>query len=321
MIPKIQINFNTSELISEYPPKISHRNKKVILDIAYPDGFIEEGKVVYTHWDEMDFPKNVNKFLKLEVRGDIYDYKKTCIEQEKVMEWHVNFADSEVFFAYGSGLFAQDEIQVAEHPVLGSIRECLKDLDSSGTLCKTVINGKSSPILISGVKRRVSILIDELYGSMFDSATEEIIRRYAIPISPSITNIIAIAAPYGGIGLYNRYDIDSILKTAYTGFHAAKLETSNILGKSSKTVVHTGFWGCGAFGGNKILMTLLQVIAARLSEIDCLVFHAVNKDGLKILKDVDDILKKILIKDNTEMETLLCSILDMSFKWGISDGN
>ena len=29
-------------------------------------------------------------------------------------EWHVNFADPRLFVSYGSGLFAQDEMQVAE---------------------------------------------------------------------------------------------------------------------------------------------------------------------------------------------------------------
>ena len=37
--------------------------------------------------------------------------------------WHVNFADPQLFVAYGSGLLAQDELQAAEHPMLGSVRE------------------------------------------------------------------------------------------------------------------------------------------------------------------------------------------------------
>ena len=30
--------------------------------------------------------------------------------------------------------------------------------------------------------------------------------------------------------------------------------------------VRTGFWGCGAFGGNRTLMTLLQLLADRASQ-------------------------------------------------------
>jgi hypothetical protein len=37
----------------------------------------------------------------------------------------VNFADEHLFVAYASRLFAQDEIQVAEHPSLGHLKEKL----------------------------------------------------------------------------------------------------------------------------------------------------------------------------------------------------
>lgn len=41
------------------------------------------------------------------------------------MEWWVNFADPILFVAYAGRLFAQDEIQVAEHPALGHLKEKL----------------------------------------------------------------------------------------------------------------------------------------------------------------------------------------------------
>lgn len=58
------------------------------------------------------------------------------------IEWHVNFADYNLFGYYGGNLFAQDEMQVQsrrhallshsmqvmEHPSLGSIREALLKL-------------------------------------------------------------------------------------------------------------------------------------------------------------------------------------------------
>lgn len=39
------------------------------------------------------------------------------------VEWYVNFADADLFTAYHIGLFAQDEIQTAEHPACGAIKE------------------------------------------------------------------------------------------------------------------------------------------------------------------------------------------------------
>lgn len=40
---------------------------------------------------------------------------------------YVNFADPNMFVAYAGPLFAQDEIQVMEHPTLASVREYLLD--------------------------------------------------------------------------------------------------------------------------------------------------------------------------------------------------
>lgn len=60
----------------------------------------------------------------IEVRKGVYDYAPTTGVAGAV-EWHVNFADPRLFTAYGSGLFAQDEMQVAEHPALAALREVL----------------------------------------------------------------------------------------------------------------------------------------------------------------------------------------------------
>ena len=43
----------------------------------------------------------------------------------KIRHWHPNFADKHLFGFYGGNLLAQDELQVLEHPILGSLRELL----------------------------------------------------------------------------------------------------------------------------------------------------------------------------------------------------
>jgi hypothetical protein len=49
-------------------------------------------------------------------------------------------------------------------------------------------------------------------------------------------------------------------------------------------VVHTGFWGCGAFGGNRVLMALLQAIAAQLASLEVLVFYTFDSGGTQALE-------------------------------------
>jgi endo-1,4-beta-mannosidase len=81
---------------------------------------------------------------------DVYDYKPAWLEG-KSLEWHVNFADPHLFTAYGTSLFTQDEMQVAEHPILGSLREAIL---SRGLPALTVEDGSPTPVLVAGAERR-----------------------------------------------------------------------------------------------------------------------------------------------------------------------
>lgn len=73
------------------------------------------------------------------------------------MEWHVNFADPHLFVAYAGPLFAQDEMQVAEHPVLAALKQAL---DADGVDSRTDGDAGPTPVLVTGAERRVSIASD-----------------------------------------------------------------------------------------------------------------------------------------------------------------
>jgi hypothetical protein len=217
-----------------------------------------------------------------------------------------------------------------------------------------------TPVLIRGVERRAKIATDRnaddgrpngLYGNQFAAADVAAIENATTVISPpSISNLIAMAAPQGGDGKYEWDDVQNILTTAYTGFLAARLEAQMEMGPEANTVIHTGFWGCGAFGGNRVLMTLLQMVAAHLAEVDILIFHAFDSAGIKALFDANAIYgREICPPDSTDSKTikeehskgflksllsrkpadagpnkvsdLINRIVAMGFQWGVSDGN
>lgn len=77
-------------------------------------------------------------------------------------------------------------------------------------------------------------------------------------------NIVAIdATPYGFFSSgaqFQRNGINRELYKAYCGF-SHEISTDNI-GTDESAPVATGNWGCGAFGGDKEMKTLLQWIAA-----------------------------------------------------------
>jgi hypothetical protein len=241
------------------------------------------------------------------------------------MEWYLNFAHSNLFCAYGGSLLAQDEMQVAEHPALSSLREALLD---SNIKALTVESQQPTPILIRGVERRCEIATDRnpgqgrpfgLYGNNFGRATSDAIRQATTPLSPpTITNIIAMEAPAGGVGSYRIEEIEYILKTAFTGFCAARIESQLESLHAPSLIIHTGFWGCGAYGGDRVLMALLQILSARLSQVNCLVFHTSDAIGSENLATAQQIVDRDLVPDNSpvKVSALVEKIHGMEFQWG-----
>jgi hypothetical protein len=266
----------------------------------------------------------------IEARQDAFGYEPPSEGEPPCSEWYLNFADPDLFCAYGGPLFAQDEMQVAEHAALASLREALLD---SGVEPLTVENGQPTPIVITGVQRRCAVATDPnpaegrphgLYGNNFARASPEAISRATTPITPpTITNIIAMAAPTGGSGAYTRDEIRYILQTAYTGFSAARIESRRERGEDVRVVVHTGFWGCGAFGGNRVLMAALQLLTAHLSNVNRLIFHTFDESGSAAFAQPREMVQHDLIRTGRQPKTsqLVGLLHSKRFRWGVSDGN
>jgi|GEM_PF-3099732 len=125
--PLDRLTLSARELASSFPPVLRHPNKRLVYSIAYPEGCVHSGTVSYSRWPEFPLPETVDisGFCgRLDLREDLYDYEPVP-GFEAGLEWHVNFADPHLFVAYSGPLFAQDEMQLAEHPVLGSLKEAL----------------------------------------------------------------------------------------------------------------------------------------------------------------------------------------------------
>jgi len=324
--------FNTQNLINVYPPKFKHRNKKLVYEISCPPGCTHNGQLIVSRWLSLPLPaifSCADLKTKIEERTGYFDYIPR-VQNDTEIEWYPNFAHSDIFCAYAGSLFAQDEMQVVEHPILGSLREALLKKEINPL---TVEAGKPTPITIQGVERRCAIATDineeqgrpfGLYGNNFARAKTETIRLATTPLHPpTITNIIAMEAPPGGYGTYTYSEIEYILVTAFTAFSAAKFSSCRESEQKPTVIIHTGFWGCGAYGGNRVLMALLQVLAAYLAQIDCLIFHTGNSVKDRDLASAQRILDLDLVSNNSTIDSahLMEKICDMNFHWGVSDGN
>jgi len=324
--------FQAHTLMEQHPPKWRDPNKKTVFNLACPPDAVHEGELTYTRWPPAEVPETLRegeRDFNVVAREEVFTYGPPPADPPTV-DWHLNFAASDLFCAYGSPLLAQDEMQVAEHPVLGALREALL---ASGESTKTVENGQPTPILMTGAERRCRIATDSnseegrplgLYGNRFAGSDAETIKRAVTVLEPpTITNVLAIEAPSYGSGRYGRDEIRFILRTAYSGFLAARVESCFGREQEPMVCVHTGFWGCGAYGGNRVLMTMLQILAARLAGLDRLAFHTVDEAGTDAYEEAHAILEEDFgaLVGSIQTDSLIDKTEAMGFEWGLSDGN
>jgi hypothetical protein len=326
--------FLAQDLLKQNPPHFHHPNKALIYELACPAGCVHRGALEYSRWGAMALPERFAAdahALRVEVRPGVFTYEDSPAVADCALHWHLNFACSELFCAYGGSLMAQDELQVAEHPALAALREALQALRLPAL---TVDREGPTPILIAGVERRCAIdtssrsaagMPGGIYGHAFAGASSSRIRAAVRPIEPpTVSNILAMEAPAGGCGVYGQSHIDDILTTAWSGFRATVLETRRMCGESASAVLHTGFWGCGAYGGNRELMSLLQLFAALLADVKVIVFHTVTPAGVAPFEAGKRVFDKLLEEAQSTGEgntaDWIRRIVGMRYPWGESNG-
>lgn len=310
-------SWDADELVRRWPPKFSHPNKKILYDLACPSGTRHGGTVTSSRWTGGRLPTEVPQERTLEVAGrpGFFDYAGPAAGDATV-HWHLNFADTHLFYGYGRSLFAQDELQTAEHPALGSMREALLADGDAGCAPLAEDAQGPTPFLVCGVERRCQVDTTGLYGYRFAGASPELLHRATQRLDPpTISNILAIAAPSSGRGAYKEEEIARILRTAWAGFAVARAEVA------APVTIHTGFWGCGVFGGNRILMTALQIVAAHLARVERLVFHlGLTAGDAHFFEAGGSVADALLVAHPTTLH-LIGAVVDQRLMWGKGDGN
>jgi hypothetical protein len=318
-------SYEPNALLAAHPPRLSHPHKRLTFELACPPGARHAGELTVTRWAPEPLPEAARLAATAQaVLPGVFDYAGPSAGV-----WHVNFADPQLFVAYGSRLLAQDELQVVEHPALGAVREALI---AEGDPATTEDDARTpTPVLVAGVERRCAFAtapdldagrVYGLYGNRFAQAPAEQIRAATRVLAPpTITNLIAIAAPSGGRDRYTRAQLETILVTALTGFAAAVAESRRAW-PDAPVEVRTGFWGCGAFGGNRHAMTLLQLLAARLAGVARLTFYAFDRTGAAAYQTGARILDEVVAAGppGEPLAALLDRVERQGFQWGESDG-
>lgn len=170
-------DYDAATLIRDHPPRLRHPHKQLVYELC--NGVATTGPLSVTRWAAAVPPASATLApLEAIAMAGYYDYAG----DDRGM-WHVNSADPQLFVAYGSALLAQDELQAAEHPVLGAIREALI---AKGEPALTEVSGATTPVLVIGAERRCTIEtapdLDAgrpygLYGNRFAAAPPDVVRR------------------------------------------------------------------------------------------------------------------------------------------------
>ena len=320
------------ELLTGYLPRFKVQRKQDIFEKAFQVHRNTEGNLSLTRCifetnskSGLEFKKHVVQ-IKTEA-GFFDDAADTSSERRSV--WYLNFADPNLFFAWDSKLFAQDEIQTLEHPLLCALRKYMEQHsgrdDEHFYPCTIIRPQQPTPILIENVPYWISVdtrprladgTIANIYGNSFMTAPQEAVEAGLRVVEGSIqTNILAIAA-LEGAGAYSKTDIEYTLKAALAGFaQAAQIAAAK---QQTETAIHTGNWGCGAFGGDKEFMYLVQIIAAGAVGITEIIFHGIDKE---ILARAEFKWTKFVETNDFTFERAVDYLLNQKYFWGMSDGN
>lgn len=307
---------SAAELLGMFPPRIEHAKKQLLFDLAlagHPDA-----DVTVERYEEIPLPETFCPYSpQTTVKANKGYFRYAA---GNAMQCHMNFAHHDLFNGYGHFMFAQDEIQVAEHPLLASIRELMLSREDR-LRPLTVEDGRPTPVVLRSVPRTINVDTRQIYGARFARADDQLIRDSVQAIeAPQSSNILAIEAPIsGGNQIYSRPEIEKALGTAFSGFRAFVLGCTGSL--TEPIVLHTGNWGCGAYGGNRQLMISVQMMAAALAGISEIVFYCGADPTDSVSAFESQLRRRFKFLPGARISKVVDRLVAASFPWGSPDGN
>ncbi len=262
-----EFTWSVAELASRYAPRWSHPNKRAVAALVTAPEALHEGDVCASRWRAAELPQSLAAPGEMLPVAGFFSYPEPE-PGDPTTHWHLNFADP-YLFGYGEGrLLAQDELQIVEHPCLASIAYAIEEGEHGqpGLTRSTQEGEQATPVLIERAPRRCALDTTQLYGDNFAEASTSEVRAATRPIvPPTRSNILALSALTPAHGEYTARQIRQLLQRAYAGFRA-------LTERSGRVTLHTGYWGCGAFGGNKGLVSALQLLAAGAAGVERVCF-------------------------------------------------
>jgi Spy/CpxP family protein refolding chaperone len=80
-----------------------------------------------------------------------------------------------------------------------------------------------------------------------------------------------------------------------------------------RTIIHTGWWGCGAYGNNRQMMLITQILAAQWAQIDRIIFHTQNKEHEKDIEQAEQAVEKLRL--GKRVKEVVDEIFHLNLEW------
>jgi hypothetical protein len=251
MFRYIHIKTQEKWLAENYPPRFSCKNKAKLY-AAFAKELKSEDTIQLSKWLAR---KNDRTRPPSAADMAIYQTKEPfsyLMPDERQVDWYVNFSGPVFAGTYGGDYNGVDEQQCLQFPSLCSLNEYIKQNMSSYSLRLNDKDGIGTPILVQNLIK---------HPQLANPPTKR-------------AHFICMEAPSVG-NKYNEEILRKAYLTALGGFRAAVLSDGT-------AAIHTGHWGCGAYGGDRSVMMLLQLRAANDAGVGKIVYHTMDDDGQEI---------------------------------------
>ncbi|KAL4472897.1 hypothetical protein ABPG72_020631 [Tetrahymena utriculariae] len=276
-----------------------------------------------------------------------YNYQSDFNSQKSNKKiWYVNFSDKNLFGYYHTALFAQDEVQCCQFPILPYIKQYIQSnsKQEEGYYPVTRVGMNSYPILILNCQCVCNINLQKttqaypngIYGNNFSSLkSEDVNLFFTFPNKQDAKvniNLICMSAlsVYDQNGLTRRYTADEIVytfETVYRAFYSA-VQESKSNDQNVKVVINTGNWGSGAFGNNLAFTVLVQLVAAHLAKVNCLNYYPFDENGKQCYSQGYQLFQNFILEQKQSNVVLSLQFqlnfiqycLNQNFVWGTSNG-
>ena len=213
--------YHIRDLTERFPPKFMCTNKVRLHEecLQRVPPLPSEQQLTFTRFGPAHLPRRVRlRGVAPAVMVGVFDYAQSS---GIAAEWYVNFADRRLFGFYEGSLFAQDEMQVQEHPVLASLRRCLeKEAGTDPVLAPLTVGTEGpTPCLVEAVPRSCSIGTARseeaplgLYGNAFARVPfHAVVAATTFHVEPQLTNVLAMEAPKPSRGEYTHGQVKHAL--------------------------------------------------------------------------------------------------------------